>query len=182
MSFPLRSPNATVGGIVVFGRILDKIRLFAKEGTRPAGYHLGPREGGRTFDDRVCRLLGVSFEALSQRTLEGGTDEEVLDWCFRHGIRPDDEQIEIWNTFMRKRGWRDSASTGQAKQKEEAGLSQRDDIVVIADIDADGQRYLVGPAAYRQSPAAQPTNEPVTVLAADAAATASSTPRQPLAH
>jgi hypothetical protein len=134
MSFPLRSPNATVGGIVVFGRILDKIRLFAKEGTLPDGYHLGPIEGGRTFDDRVCRLLGVSFEALSQRTLEGGTDEEVLDWCFRHGRRPDDEQIEIWNTFMRKRGWRDSASTGLAKQKEEAGLAHRDDIVVFFDL------------------------------------------------
>ena len=59
---------------------------------------------------------------------------------------------------------------------------QRDDIVVIADIDADGQRYLVGPAAYRLPPAAQPTDEPVPVLAAEAAATASSTSRPPLAH
>ncbi len=134
MSFPLRSPKATVGGIVVFGRILDKIRLFASEGKLPEGYHFGPIEGARTFDDRVCRFLGVSFEALRQRTLEGGSDEDTLDWCFQTGRRPDAEQIEVWNTFMEKRGWRDSASAGLARQKEEAGLPHRNDIEVFFDL------------------------------------------------
>ena len=134
MSFPLRSPKATVGGLCVFGRILDKIRLLAKEGKLPEGYHLGPIEGARTFDDRVCRFLGVSFEALSQRTLQGGSDEEVLEWCFQNGRRPDEEQIEIWNTFMQKRGWRDSASAGLARQKAEAGLANRHDIEVFFDL------------------------------------------------
>lgn len=134
MSFPLRSPNSTVGGIVVFGRILDKIRLFAGEGKLPEGYHLGPIPGARTFDDRVCRFLGVSFDALSTRTLQGGSDEEVLEWCFQTGRRPDEEQIEVWNTFMRKRGWRDSASGGLAVQKAEAGLAHRDDIQVFFDL------------------------------------------------
>jgi hypothetical protein len=134
MSFPLRSPNAQVGGIVVFGRILDKIRLFAKEGKLPEGYHLGPIEGSRTFDDRVCRFLGISFEALTERTLQGGCDEEVLEWCFRNGHLPDAEQIEVWNTFMQKRGWRDSASDGLARQKEEAGLGHRTDIQVFFDL------------------------------------------------
>jgi gluconokinase len=134
MSFPLRSPNSTVGGIVVFGRILDKIRLFAKEGKLPEGYHLGPIEGARTFDDRVCRFLNVSFEALSRRTLEGGSDEDVLEWCFQNGNRPDDEQIEVWNTFMRKRGWRDSASAGLTNQKAEAGLAHRNDIQVFFEL------------------------------------------------
>jgi hypothetical protein len=134
MSFPLRSPRATVGGIVVFGRILDKIRLFARDGRLPEGYHLGLIEGARTFDDRVCRFLGVSFEALSQRTLQGGSDEEILEWCFQTGKRPDAEQIEIWNTFMQKRGWRDSASEGLARQKKEAGLDHRSDIEVFFDL------------------------------------------------
>lgn len=131
MSFPFRSPNATVGGIVVFGRILDKIRFFAREGTLPEGYHLGLIEGSRTFDDRVCRFLGVSFDDLSRRTLQGGSDEDVLEWCFQNGKRPDAEQIEVWNTFMQKRGWRDSASAGLARQKEEAGLGHRNDIDVF---------------------------------------------------
>ena len=134
MTFPLRSPNSTVAGVVVFGRILDKIRLLASEGKLPEGYHLGPIHGARTFDDRVCRFLGVSFEELTRRTLEGGTDEEVLEWCFQNGRRPDAEQMEIWNGFMNKRGWRDAASNGLQKQKEEAGLGDRDDIVVFFDL------------------------------------------------
>ena len=59
---------------------------------------------------------------------------------------------------------------------------QRDEIVVIADFDADAQRYLVGPAAYRLPPAAQPGSEPAPMLTTAAAPEKSSTPRQPLAH
>jgi hypothetical protein len=35
---------------------------------------------------------------------------------------------------MRKRGWRDGASAGLAKQKAEAGLAHRDDIQVFFDL------------------------------------------------
>jgi hypothetical protein len=134
MKFHFRSPRETVGGIVVFGRILDKIRFFAKEGHLPAGYHLGPLAGSRTFDDRVCAFLGVSFDALTQRTLKGSSDEEILEWCFQTGRKPDGEQIEVWNGFMHKRGWRDGASTGLEKQKQEAGLGHRTDIQVFFDL------------------------------------------------
>lgn len=131
MAFPLRSPRDTVGGIMVLGRILDKIRLHA-EGKLPTGYHLGVIPGKRTFDDRVCRLLGVTFEALSARTLQGGSDEEILDWCFQNGQRPDAEHIEIFNGFMTKRGWRDTA--GLEEQKAEVGLGHRTDIVTFFDL------------------------------------------------
>jgi gluconokinase len=134
MTFPFRSPRELVGGIAVFGRILDKIRHQHEKGHLPDGYHLGPIEGGRTFDDRICRFLNVSFDALTRRTLEGGSDEEVLEWCFLNGHRPNAEQIEIWNTFMAKRGWRDSASSGLERQKADAGLAHRDDIQVFFDL------------------------------------------------
>lgn len=134
MAFPIRSPRDLVGGIAVFGRILDKIRLNAKEGRLPDGYHLGYLPGNRTFDERVCKFLGVDFNALSKRTLEGGTDEEILEWCCLNGQRPTAEQIEIWNGFMHKRGWRDAASAGLVKQREEAGLGQREDLVTFFDL------------------------------------------------
>ena len=118
---------------MVFGRILDKIRLNAKEGL-PPGYHLGIIDGKRTFDDRVCRLLGVSFEDLSRRTLEGGSDEEILEWCFANGRKPDAEQIELFNGFMQKRGWRDAATAGLMQQRAEAGLGHREDIVTFFDL------------------------------------------------
>lgn len=134
MEFPLRSPREMVGGLYVIGRILDKIRLHARDGRLPDGYHLGFISGSRTFDDRVCGFLGVGFEELSNRTLQGGTDEEILEWCFQTGRRPDAEQIEVWNGFIRKRGWRDEASAGLAKQKEAAGLGHRDDIQTYFDL------------------------------------------------
>lgn len=134
MSFPIRSPRDTVGGITVFGRILDKIRLNARVGGLPPGYHLGFIAGKRTFDDRVCTLLGVTFEALSARTLEGGTDEEVLEWCFQNGRKPDAEHIELFNGFMMKRGWRDAATAGLIQQRAEAGLAHREDLVTFFDM------------------------------------------------
>jgi len=133
MAFPLRSPRDTVGGIMVFGRILDKIRLNATSGL-PPGYHLDVIPGSRTFDDRICCLLGVEFSALSTRTLQGGTDEEILEWCFATGRKPDPEHIELFNGFMMKRGWRDVASPGLAKQREEAGLGHREDLVTFFDM------------------------------------------------
>lgn len=133
MSFPISSPRDQVRGIVIFARIASKIRLHAK-GELPEGYHIGVMEGNRTFDDRLCKFLGVSFEDFSARVLQGGTDEEVLDWCFAHGRRPDAEQIEVWNAFMTKRGWRDAGSGGLEKQKAEAGFADRDELMTYFDV------------------------------------------------
>lgn len=133
MPFPIRSPRDTIGGIMVLGRIIDKIRLHA-QGQLPEGYHVGIIEGKRTFDDRICRLLGVTYEALTTRTLAGGTDEEILQWCFQAGRRPDPEQIELFNGFMQKRGWRDPATAGLEQQRAEAGLAHRTDLVTFFDL------------------------------------------------
>ncbi len=118
---------------MVLGRILDKIRVDAR-GQLPPGYHLGLIAGKRTFDDRVCCLLGVDFEALRSRVLQGGSDEEILQWCFENGCRPDPEHIEIFNGFMMKRGWRDAATPGLIEQRAEAGLAHREDIVTFFDL------------------------------------------------
>ena len=133
MSFPIRSPRDPVGGIFVFGRILDKIRLNAS-GKLPAGYNVGVIAGKRTFDDRVCKLLGVEYDAVVARVLQGGTDEEILEWCFQTGRKPDAEHIEIFNGFMSKRGWRDAASGGLVQQREQAGLGHREDLVTFFDV------------------------------------------------
>jgi Domain of unknown function (DUF5069) len=133
MSFPIRSPRHQTGGIVVFARVIDKIRLDAA-GKLPAGYHVGIVPGNRTFDDRLCKFLGIGFDEFRTRVLAGGSDEEILDWAFDHGRKPDAEQIEIWNAFLTKRGWRDPATTGFEKAKAEAGLGDRDDIQTFFDV------------------------------------------------
>ena len=44
------------------------------------------------------------------------------------------EQIEIWNGFMHKRGWRDAATEGLIRNREESGLGHREDLVTFFDL------------------------------------------------
>ena len=101
----LRSPYDTIGGIVHFGRMLDKIRLDAA-GELPPGWAeaVGVSRG---FDARCCHFLGVDHADLKAEALKGGSDEELLAWAFSRGRQPDEEDIEVWNGFMMKLGWRD---------------------------------------------------------------------------
>jgi gluconokinase len=122
----LRSDYEKVGGIVFFGRMLDKIRLHAA-GRLPPGYNVGTDDWSH-FDSRCARFLAVDFQALADRVHQGGTDEEILEWCFQHGRRPSAEEIEIWNDFLTKRGWRDGGSEALAKDKRDRGFGDRDDI------------------------------------------------------
>ena len=71
----LRSPHAQVGGLVYFGRMLDKIRLHAA-GKLPPGFNLG-EENWYFFDARCCRFLGVKYAAVAKRVGRGGTDLQV---------------------------------------------------------------------------------------------------------
>lgn len=135
----LRSAHDEVGGLVYFGRMLDKIRLKAK-GELPADYNTGTKSWFE-FDARCTRFLRVSYRALKERTLRGGSDLQILRWCFKEGRKPSKEELEIWNTFMRKRGWNDPSSAGLMADKKAAGLAARSDIVTWFDLfDADEQR------------------------------------------
>ena len=128
----LRSDYDKVGGIVYFGRMLDKIRLHAA-GKLPAGYFVGT--ANRTlFDSRCTRFLRVDYPALVARVLEGGSDEKILEWCFQHGYRPSEDEIEIWNGFMMKRGWRDAGSAELQEEKRLLGFGARDDIQTWFDL------------------------------------------------
>jgi hypothetical protein len=123
----LRASSEKVGGLVFFGRVLDKIRLHA-QGKLPADYNCGTG-----MDGRCVRFLQVEYPKLVERALQGGTDEEILEWCFQTGRRPNDEEILVWNGFMSKRGWRDEASEGLAEEKRKRGFAQRDDIQTFFD-------------------------------------------------
>ncbi|MEI8292377.1 MAG: DUF5069 domain-containing protein [bacterium] len=136
MKYP-RSPREHVGGIVYFGRMVDKIRLMAS-GELHADLHANLGQG---FDVRITSFLSVNYSDLKKRVLAGDSDEDLLGWCFQKGQRPTEEQIEIWNSFMTKRGWNDDLSERLASRKIESGLADRNDIQTMFDyIDADEGR------------------------------------------
>ena len=118
----LRSPFAQVKGLVYFGRMLDKIRLAAA-GQLPEGWQplRGTKEKG-TFDGRCCRFLQVDYATLEAETLKGTSDEELLAWVFAQGRQPSEEEIEVWNGFMTKRGWRDAGTQRLNERLAEIGL------------------------------------------------------------
>lgn len=118
----LRSPYKQVGGIVYFGRMLDKIRLNA-EGELPEDWAAMLGSGhAASFDSRCCSFLHIDYNDLVAETLKGGTDGEILEWAFAKGRKPSAEEIEVWNGFMTKRGWRDAASPRVKDRLKEIGL------------------------------------------------------------
>jgi hypothetical protein len=127
-----RSAYDRVGGLVYVARMLDKIRLHAAD-RLPKAYH---KNLGTGFDGRCVRFLHVEYQALCRRVVQGGTDQETLQWCFEQGRRPEKEEILVWNSFMMKRGWRDEAdgSTQELEgYKTASGLSGRRDLMTFFD-------------------------------------------------
>ena len=139
-NFAVRSPGAKVEGLVYFGRMLDKIRVHAK-GELPIEYQPNL---GRGFDGACLDLLRVDYDSLVWRVREGGSDQDILYWCFSRGRRPADSEIHIWNEYMRKRGWNDELSETLTRRKKEAGMAGRSEIRTMFEfIDADEGRPLV---------------------------------------
>ena len=87
--------------------------------------------------------MRVSYGEVVELVKQGLSDEQILQRCFASGRRPTDEEIHIWNPFLRKRGWNDEVSETLERRKREAGMADRSDICTMFDfIDADEGRPL----------------------------------------
>jgi gluconokinase len=140
----LRSPFDQVNGLVYFGRMLDKIRLAAA-GTLPEGWQAARGLTGKTtFDSRCCRFLQIDYAALEAETLKGKSDEELLAWAFANGRKPTEEEIEVWNGFMTKRGWRDAGTQRLNERLAELGLPAGTVQTMFEFIDLDEGRLNPG--------------------------------------
>ncbi len=119
-------------GMMYFPRMLDKIRLHARR-ELAADYH--PNLGAtKAADGACCNFLRVNYVDLRERVLQGGTDEEILEWCFEKGRRLNDGDLMIWNCFSSKLGWNDFATPMLERQKQKHGIVDRADIVTISDL------------------------------------------------
>ena len=139
----LRSPYLKVGRLVYFGRMLDKIRLHARGALPLADY---VPNLGKGFDGRCCSFLRVSYDELKARTLAGDlNDEQLLAWCHERGGPRSDEECEVWNGFMMKRGWRDAGAEILAKRIRESNLESQPIQTMFDYLDFDEGRDPVTP-------------------------------------
>ncbi len=93
--------------------MLDKIRVHA-QGELPADY---VPNLGKGFDHRCVSFLRFDFGLVVFFFSEGGSDEEILQWCFASGRLPTPDEIHVWNEFMRKVGWNDDTSETLTRRK-----------------------------------------------------------------
>lgn len=143
----LRSPFEQVGGLVYFGRMIDKIRLAAA-GTLPPEWEAKRGDGIKgTFDWRCCRFLRIRYAELEEQARRGDpSDEELLEWACSRGRRPEDDEIEVWNAFMTKRGWRDAGTPFLTERLAEIGLPPGTVETMFEFIDLDEGRGPAGDA------------------------------------
>lgn len=132
-----RSPRDQLGGLVYLPRLLDKIRLHLR-GQLDEDYreNFGADDA---LDGMLASFLLLTHAAIIERVSEGGSDDEILAWCFAKGLRPNEAQIFIWNAFAEKLGWHDGAARTVTRVNARLGAAGR--LKTIFDcIDADEGR------------------------------------------
>lgn len=139
-----RSPYDREGGLVYFPRMVEKIRRH-QQGALPEDYQANLGAG---FDRSCCDFLQVDYGALTARVAAGGTDAEILEWCFQNGRRPGENEIFMWNEYLRKCGWNDHYADRLRTRLAGLGLADRADIRTMFDlIEVDEGREPGGASA-----------------------------------
>jgi hypothetical protein len=139
MSTYPKSPKEMTKGMMYFPRMLDKIRLHGK-GELGEEYHANLGRP-KTADGACTNFLRINYGVLTQRVLKGGTDEEILDWCYTNGRRLNEGDLVVWNAYVSKLGWNDFASSVLDESKQKGGVADRTDLNTIAEwIDFDEKR------------------------------------------
>src|SRR5437762_10059157 len=93
------SDHIKTKGLIYFARMLDKIRLNAA-GKLPSDYFVGVDDDPTVFDARCTRFLGVNYDELINRTLKGGSEEEMIEWCFELSWRHNEVEIMNWKSLL----------------------------------------------------------------------------------
>jgi len=144
----LRSCYAKVGRFIYFGRMLDKIRLNAAQKLPEEYVVLLGDSQFYTLDGRCCRFLGVPYAEIRERTLQDGTDEEILAWVQERGTPRTDEECHMWNRFIAKLGWRDERSHLLPQRILDSGITDQTVETIIDHIEYDEGRDPVAERAW----------------------------------
>lgn len=127
-SAPLSAYQETLG-MIYFARMLDKIRLQVLRKLRDDFCD----NLGSGFDGRCVDFLRVKYADLVARVGLGGSDEDILHWCFEVGRELSEGDIFIWNQYLLKVGWRDGVTETLKRRKKESRLDAQDGIQTMAE-------------------------------------------------
>ena len=64
----------------------------------------------------------------------------MLQWTFANGRQPTNEEVEIWNDYLSKRGWRDQYTPRLHIRLQEAGLPVGTVLTMFDFVDLDEGR------------------------------------------
>ncbi|MBC2600514.1 DUF5069 domain-containing protein [Puniceicoccus vermicola] len=126
---PPISAYQEVCGMKYFPRMLDKIRKYAAGELREDFHH----HLGIGLDGRTCQFLRIDYQKLKEKTLAGGSDEEIFQWCDENGRQLDENDKIIWNGFVSKIGWKDQVTESLIERKKSSGLEDRDEIQTMVE-------------------------------------------------
>ena len=89
-----RSPKEEANGLCHLGRLIDKIRM------RNAGHIQDYNYLTAGFDKYLLDKLDVQGVDLEKCVLEGGSDEDILNWVKENGKSLTDEEKAEWNNMV----------------------------------------------------------------------------------
>jgi gluconokinase len=127
-----KSPKEMTKGMMYFPRMLDKIRLHLSGELHEDYQNNFGRPG--TADGACTNFLRIHHRDLIERVKQGGTDEEILEWCYQNGRRLNEGDLFVWNGFASKLGYRDPLTDVLEGRKKEMGIADRGDIACIPDL------------------------------------------------
>jgi uncharacterized protein DUF5069 len=132
-----RSPRETMAGWVHLPRFIDKTRLHLAGKLHP-DYQENFTKG---FDGAWLQAAGITAQQFIEVVKQSCTDGQVYDWVIRN-VKKSDTEKTAFNSHVLHRGSDTEEMKARLKsRKQQAGLSQRDDIQTFVDfIDADEKR------------------------------------------
>lgn len=133
------SARDELDGIVYLPRLCDKIRKHHAGILHPE-FHANL---GLGMDLWTCQFLGVDYNDLKSKIIDGATDEDVLTWARENGVTRPDYEKSWFLAYMKNRGFRDDLSKRLAERKKEDPDTDRNDILSFMDyIEVDEGRSL----------------------------------------
>jgi hypothetical protein len=133
-----RSPRETMAGWAHLPRYLDKVRLHLAGQLHP-DYH---ENFGKGFDEKWLKAAGLTHEQFVELVRGTITDGQVCDWVLKNVKATAAEKRAHAEAIFNYPRAEDEAGQARLKwRKEQAGLSDRDDVRTFVDfIDADEKR------------------------------------------